>query len=245
VDRIKRARRRETLIAASLALALIALNALLCRELFYTEFTAWMSSIEGSYMSVSRWLRDNPGDLTWFPLWFTGMPFHRVYQPGFHAVVAGLAAATGLSIPRAYHFVCAAAYCCGPAALFLLFRGVTRRTGFAFAAGLLDSLVSPGCVFAAAIRQDTGHLLTARRYCDLVRYGEGPHVAAVLLTPIAILLFDRALEPSQIRIRQAVQRTPAVIARDRFVVLYNHAQGTAGNHGAQQHAADLRSTRRQ
>ncbi len=194
---------------ALLALALIAFNALLCRELFHSEFTVQMSSIEGSYMAISRWIENNPGDLTWFPLWFTGMPFHRVYQPGFHALVAGLAGALGWSIPRAYHFLCGVAYCCSPAALFVLCWGVTKRRGFAFVSGLIYSLISPGCLLVRSIRYDTGHLITARRFYNLVHYGEGPHVAALALTPVAILLLDRAVVA---RRWWAILLTPIVFA---------------------------------
>jgi hypothetical protein len=181
------------LATAVCSLALFGMNAYVCLGLFSAEFTQRMESIEGSYMSISRWAIDHWNDLTWFPLWFTGMPFHRVYQPGLHLSVAALAKGVQWSPQHAYHFLTALAYCLGPVTLFwLCYRGTGRR-GYAFLTGVLYSLVSPTCFLVSGIRHDVGGLLLPRRYQVLVHYGEGPHMAAMALLPLVILLLDRAV----------------------------------------------------
>lgn len=184
------ASRRATALCV---LALLGINAYVCLGLFSVEFTERMESIEGSYMSISRWAVDHWGDLTWFPLWFTGMPFHRVYQPGLHLSVAALAKCVGWTPQHAYHFLTALAYCLGSVTLFwLCYRGTGQRA-YAFLTGVLYSLISPTCFLVAGIRNDTGGLLLARRFQVLVHYGEGPHIAALALLPLAIFLVDRAV----------------------------------------------------
>jgi hypothetical protein len=168
------------------------LNALICLRLFTIEFTARMESIESSYMSISRWAMDNWADLTWFPLWFTGQPFHRVYQPGLHLSVAGLATALGWTPQHAYHFLTALAYCLTPVALFWLVHKGTGRFWWAVSAALVFSLLSPAAFFSTAIRNDAGGLLLARRFQILVKYGEGPHTTALLMLPVVMWLVDRA-----------------------------------------------------
>ena len=105
------------MITLACAAALFALNAYICRELFSVEFTQHMESIEGSYMSISRYATRHWGELTWWPLWFTGMPFTHVYQPGFHLTVAAIAMLFRQSPQHIYHLMCALAYCFGPVTL--------------------------------------------------------------------------------------------------------------------------------
>jgi len=184
---------RSRLWTALCALALFLLNAYICRDLFHLEYSSHMESIESSYISISRWAMDNWHDLTWFPLWYGGMPFHRVYQPGFHLSVAALAQLMGWSAPRAFHFLAAISYCAAPVTLFWLCRRVTGSRAAGFVAGVLFSLISPACFLIPAVRHDLGGLLLARRYQILMQYGEGPHLTGVALIPLVILAIDGAV----------------------------------------------------
>lgn len=175
------------------AVSLFLLNAYICRELFGLEFSSRMESIESSYISISRWAMDNWRDLTWFPLWYGGMPFHRVYQPGLHLSVAGFAQLMGWTAPHAFHFLTAIAYCTAPVTLFLLGYRATGNRAFGFVAGAFYSLISPACFLAPLIRQDAGGLLLPRRYQILVHYGEGPHLTAVALIPLVLLALHGAV----------------------------------------------------
>jgi hypothetical protein len=175
------------------ALSIFALNAWICRELFGVRFSRHMESIEGGYMTISRWAMAHWSDLSWFPFWFGGMPFRSVYQPGLHLSVAALATVARLTPERAYHVLTAIAYCAGPFTLFVLCYGLTKRWIFASISGLLYSLVSPVWLLSAAIRSDTGDWGPNRRYQILIHYGEGPHTAALALIPLAILALHRGI----------------------------------------------------
>ncbi len=191
------------------ALAVFALNAYVCQGLFSLEFSSQMESIEGSYMSISRWAIANWHDLTWFPLWFGGVPFHKIYQPGFHLSVAALASMLGWSPPHAFHFLAALVYCAGPVTLFCLCYTMTNSRAYGFFAGLLYSLLSPACLLGPFTRADIGGAWLPRRYQDLVHYGEGPHLAAVVLIPLVILALHGAVT---LRKRIFVMLAPAALA---------------------------------
>src|SRR5579862_213861 len=183
---------RERWITLGCAAALFALNAFICRELFFVEFTQHMESIESSYMSISRYAMRHWGELTWWQLWFTGMPFNHVYQPGFHLTVAAMGTVFRQSPQHMYHLMCALAYCFGPVTLFWFCYQTTGRRGYAFAVGLFYSLISPACFFMPAVHGDLGSYFWPRRYQILVHYGEGPHATAVTMLPLVILWVHRA-----------------------------------------------------
>ena len=71
-------------------LALFALNVYIARNLFALEYSQYMGSIEAAYISISRYMLENWRDLTWFPLWYGGIPFQNTYPPLLHALVACL-----------------------------------------------------------------------------------------------------------------------------------------------------------
>jgi len=200
---------RRFLRASLSALLLFAGNAYLCHNLFHTEFTGRMESIEGSYMSISRWAMHHWGDLRWFPLWFEGTPFQQVYQPGFHLTVAAIGTVMGWSAQHAYHFFTAFEYCLGPVSLFLLCYCATGWLGYSLATGVIYSLLSPASLVAPAIRHDTGGLVIARRFLILVHYGEGPHTTAVMMIPLVLLAVHYAATE---RRRWALAAAPLALA---------------------------------
>ena len=185
-------RRRLTILSAYVAV-ILAINAYVCRNLFALEFSQRMESIEGSYMSIARWAAANWSDLTWFPLWFNGMPFEKVYQPGFHFTVAGLSTLFRWTPQHAYHFLTAITYSAGALTLFWLCYSANHDRAQALLAALFYSLISPTCFLVPLIRADAGGWLSPRRYQILVHYGEGPHISAVALIPVVILALHGAV----------------------------------------------------
>jgi hypothetical protein len=174
-------------------LLLFAANAVVCAHLWNAEYVNQMGSIEGSFIAISRFAIQHWGDLQWFPDWYCGMPFVRVYQPGLHVTVATIAKVFGFTPQHAYHFVTALAYSLGPVSLFWMCDRLTGKRGFALAASLIYSLFSPSVLFSADALNDVGRWFFARRYQTMAQYGEGPHIAALTLLPLVIWSLDRAL----------------------------------------------------
>ena len=172
---------------------LLGVNWFVCRELFTVEFLRHMSSIEGAFISISRYSMESWPDLTWWPLWFAGMPYVNTYQPGLHLSVAAVAEVLELSPALAYHAVTAVFYCLGPVTLFWMGYRLSGLRAYSFSAALLYSLLSPSAFLIPAIKDDIGGLFYARRLYNLVVYGKGPHIAAMALLPIAIVSVHAAL----------------------------------------------------
>lgn len=180
--------------AAALALVLFLLNLWIVRALLTTEYIAYMGSIEGARIAVSRWILENWGDLTWFPLWYGGIPFQNAYPPLCHMLVAVVAWLGNVTPALAYHWVTGIFYALGPVTLFGLALKLSGSRTYSFMTALLYSFISPAAFLIPIVHADLGSVWYPRRLQALVLYGEGPHVAAMTLLPLAVLLFIVALE---------------------------------------------------
>ena len=131
------------------ALFLFCLNAYLCRELFVTEFTQHMGSIESTFIALARYIMEHPWELTWFPWWYGGIPYQNTYPPLLHLLVAAIASVAGISAPLSYHAVTATAYCLGPVSLFWMGSRLSGRRLPSLAAAVLYSVFSPAAFLTA------------------------------------------------------------------------------------------------
>jgi hypothetical protein len=183
---------RKPWVTLLLAAALFGLNCYIASNLFWSEFTRQYGSINGAFISYAAYAARNWGDLTWYPTWYGGTPFHNVYQPGLHLTVAALASLVRFTPQHAYHFITGLAYALGPVTLFGLCAGITRQRWYAFAVGLVYSLISPMALLSRLDGLDVGGPFHPRRFQILVHYGEGPHITAVMLLPLVILCLYRA-----------------------------------------------------
>jgi hypothetical protein len=174
------------------ALALFALNVYIVRELFAVEYLRFMGSIEGAYIGLARQL-SRDWDLTWWPLWYAGIPYQNTYPPLLHWITALGARFTHISPAHSYHFVTAFFYCIGPVTLFWMAYRLSGLVWPSFAGGLAYSLLSPSNFLIPLIRNDAGGLFHPRRLQAMLVYGEGPHVASMALLPVAIATLDIAL----------------------------------------------------
>ena len=147
------------------------------------------------------------GDLSWFPLWYGGIPYQNTYPPLLHWSVALVASIRGFTPAHAYHWTTALLYCLGPVALFALVTRLSGSRWAGFTAGLLYSVLSPSAWLIGEIAKDLGGRFGPRRLQALVVYGEGPHVAALTLLPLAILMVDLAVEK-----RKGIYFSGAVVA---------------------------------
>ena len=177
-----------------LAVVLFGVNFYLCRELFTTEYLAILDSIEGAYVGLARWIMENPFEWKWFPLWYCGIPFQNAYPPLLHYLVAGVAAAGGLSPALAHHAVTATMYCLGPVTLFWFAHRLSDDRWTSFLAALFYTCISSSALLIPEIASDVGSALGSRRLHVLLRYGEGPHITSVALIPLALIALDWALQ---------------------------------------------------
>jgi hypothetical protein len=165
---------------------LFAVNFTIVRRLFSTEFTQHLSSNEGSFMAISRFLVDRWPDVRWFPFWLNGVPLENTYSPLLQAIDAIVAKAAHCSTALAFHAVVAFFYCLGPVCLFLFAWKASKLLHAGFLSALLYSLFSPSLLLPA-VRHDIGSWHDARRLQTLVHYGEGGHNVVLSLLPLALL----------------------------------------------------------
>lgn len=180
-------------------LLLTALNLSICWRLFKVEYTDHFSSIEGSFIAIARYISRHWGDFSWWPLWHCGMPYQDTYVPLLHLAVATTASLGHLSAARAYHGAIGVTYAMGAATLYLMAVRLGARRGAAFLSALFYSLFSPSALFMPGVARDIGGLWFSRRLQVLTVYGEGPHVSAMTLLPIAILALESALARGTLR----------------------------------------------
>jgi len=183
----------------ALALALFGLNIYVCSGLFGVEYLRHMGSIEGAFIGISRYMMEHWRDLSWCPLWYTGIPAQNMYPPLLHALVAVAAWISGISPAHAHHWVTALFYCLGSVTLFALVLRLSGSRWAAFFAGALYSAFSPSGWLIPKVAADAGGIWHPIRLRDLVAWGEGPHIASLTLLPLALLLLDRALEHKRMR----------------------------------------------
>jgi len=184
---------REASRTAVAALALFSINTALVWRLFRIPYTQYMGSIEAAYVGLARYIAAHFPDLGWFPLWYGGIPFPDAYPPLLHFVVAGVAVAAHIAPALAYHAVAAVVYALGPVTMFWAAWLLGAGRVPAWLAALCYSLVSPTCFLVREVRADSGGWFGPRRLTVLLPYGEGPHLTALMLLPLAIALLHIAL----------------------------------------------------
>ncbi len=169
------------------------MNAYVCWGLFGVEYLRHMGSIEAAYIGLSRYMLAHGRDFSWFPLWYAGIPAQNTYPPLLHWLVALAALLRGISPAQAHHWVTAIFYCLGPVALFALTLRLSGSPRAAFIAGALYSTLSPSEWLTPAAGRAAG-VFHPERLATLILDGEGPHIAALALLPLAILCLDLALQ---------------------------------------------------
>jgi hypothetical protein len=185
---------RERAKTLGCAAILFALNAALTQWLFRTAYTNQMGSIEAAFIGIARFVSRHWSDLSWFPLWYGGIPYPDSYPPLLHWVVALVISLTGADPGLAYHFVVATIYALGPVTLFWMAWRLCGSRPCALAAAIGYSLISPTCVLVPKVRLDVDGLFGPRRLITLVNYGEGPHITSMCLLALAIGMLHVAFE---------------------------------------------------
>lgn len=176
------------------ALIVFLFVAVLIRPLFRVKYMELWGSIESTFVSDARFLRDNWVHPNWQPNWYCGTRTDYIYPPALRYGTAAITKAVPKVLPvRAYHIYCAAFYCFGIAAVYMLARYGSRSRLAGWIAAAMIALVSPCYWFAQQIAVDAPWGMP-HRLNVLVRYGEGPHMTALAWIPLALLFSFRALQ---------------------------------------------------
>ena len=187
---MKLSRRREILLDCFL---LFVSTAVLVGPYFKAKYTDKWSSIESIFISDARFLAAHWPHPRWQPLWYAGTRFDYIYPPALRYGTAAISKVAGFWPVKAYHFYTMFFYCVGIAGVYLLIRAASRSRGTAWLGAAATALMSPSFLFLKDMRIDSGPLVPDRLGV-LIRYGEGPHMTALALIPIALAFTWRALE---------------------------------------------------
>jgi hypothetical protein len=175
------------------ALLLFLLTALLIAPLFRAGYLDQWQSIESTFIADARFLIAHWPHPQWQPLWYGGTRFDYIYPPMLRYGTALIAMASGYEPVRAYHMYIAFFYCVGIASVYLLVRAAGQPRGMAWLAAVMTALMSPSFLLLKSYRHDSFRL-APHRLGVLVRWGEGPHISALALLPLALAFSWRALE---------------------------------------------------
>jgi hypothetical protein len=189
----ERASLRALLTSGLFPCFIFAVNLFITWRYMRSGYIDQLPSIEGSFIAIARYVQHHWPAYEWFPLWYGGFPFARVYQPGLHYTVAGFAQVFGLSAPSAYHFVTAITYSLAGVAFYALARALGSERTVAFGGAFFYSVFSPSLLLLSNIRSDAGGIWHARRLQALMVYGEGPNITGLTLGIFALALLYRAL----------------------------------------------------
>ncbi len=196
-----------------------ALNIALIFPLFKGEYTQYMLSIESGHISYARYAAQDPS-AHWNPLWYAGFPFHLVYPPVFPYLLAALSRIVpSLSIPQWYRILTGVMYALGPSTLYLFAFYLTRKRLAALATALVYS-IAPSLIylFLSPVRQAAqGFGFAPWRLIAMIFWGEGPHISALTLVPLAALAFLHTLrKPSFINLVVSSFLTASVVLTNLF-----------------------------
>jgi hypothetical protein len=186
----KLSRRKEILLDF---LLVFIYTAMLIRPYFKARYTDKWASIESTFIADARFLSEHWPHPQWQPLWYAGTRFDYIYPPALRYGTAVISKITGFWPAKAYHFYVAFFYALGIAGVYLLMRVGSKSRPFAYLGAVATSLMSPIFLFLPRFREDAW-MLEPQRLCVLVKYGEGPHMSALALIPIALAFAWLALE---------------------------------------------------
>jgi hypothetical protein len=159
--------------------------AILIKPYFKSKYLDKWASIESTFISDARFLAENWPHPQWQPLWYAGTRFDYVYPPALRYGTAGLSKLFGWWPVKAYHFYVAFFYALGIAGVYLLIRIGSGSRGSGWLGAAATATMSPIFLLLPRYRADAW-MWQPQRLGVLVKYGEGPHMTALALIPIAL-----------------------------------------------------------
>ena len=102
------------------SILIFALSAFLIWPLFKMDYMENWSSIESTFISDGRMLRERTQHAEWQPNWYLGTRFDYVYPPALRYGTAMLSKWLHVSTARSYHLYTAALSCLGIVGIYWL-----------------------------------------------------------------------------------------------------------------------------
>ena len=182
------------LVAIVLVGAIIYSNYLLISSWFVGEFNQNMASIEIAYIQMAKFWVEGGG--SWNPLWYLGYPWHVFYTPLLPALAVLTHQLFGYSFAHAYRVVTGVGYILVPASVFLFVWQIAKSKTGALVAALFYSFAPSliAFIFQEVAADSLSGLIEPRRYTIMVRWGEGPHILALVFLPLFGFFASRFLE---------------------------------------------------
>ena len=181
------------------AIGLVWLNAYICRDLFFTEYTGHMNSMQGFWTAMARLATSHWFEPGWWPYWDAGMPFEFTYAPLVPGLTALWSKLAGVSPARALQAVTGFFYCLVPLTLFAMCASITRSPGWSFIAAVAYSLLAPTQLVIPDEAFSFRRVGDARRLYLMAVWDETPHVAALAMLPLVLLFVERAVRLQRTR----------------------------------------------
>ena len=149
-----------------------------------TYMDRWIS-MEGAYIGDARFLSEHWPHPRWQPLWYGGTRFDSIFPPVMRYAAATLVRIFHMLPARAYHFAAACFYCGGIVSVYIMLRVCTGDRVAAWLAALFALLLSPALLFIPRLYVAGWHR-APQRIVLLTQWGEGSHMAALAMIPLAL-----------------------------------------------------------
>ncbi len=174
-------------------IALIWINAYICRDFFLVEHTGHMNAMHGFWMSIARLASRNWWFPGWWPYWDAGMPVEWTYAPLVPALTSAWAGLAGVSVARAFHSISGVLYVLTPVVLFAMAAALSRNPGWSFIAAVVYSLSSLTQIIIPDESFAWSRIWDARRLYLVGVWDETPHIAALNAILLALLFTGIAI----------------------------------------------------
>jgi hypothetical protein len=196
--------------------AIFLAAAVMIFPLFRIEYLNNWGSIDSTFIADARFLKEHWPHPLWLPDWYCGTRWDYIYPPALRYGAALLSMLAGISTARSYHLYTAILYGLGSVGVYALLRatGTSRAWGWIGAAA--TALVSPAFLFLREVREDA-LLQMPQRLNVLVKWGEGPHVSALAILPLALACAWMAMRSGSARwIAGAAVCSAAVVSHNFY-----------------------------
>lgn len=182
---------------------ILGLNIGLFFPWFLGKGPANIGSIEVSYVSMGRFLRDYYPHLSFGPFWYFGFPFHLFYTPLLPVLETILNKSGGIPLWQTYRIISGAGLVLAPVSLFLFVWYISKKMISGVIAGLSYSFLPSLFYYVlpskeVAMDVFNSRFLDPRRLVILARWGEGPHTLSLFFLPLAGLFYFRVLKSKKL-----------------------------------------------